>query len=51
MASLRKRYADRIEVGPRRDEPPVTTMPQETAAQPPPAVDAKPPPEMPETAT
>jgi hypothetical protein len=46
VASLRKRSAERIEVSssPRQDGPPVTTMPQETAAQPPdPVADPKPP--------
>jgi hypothetical protein len=49
MASSRKRYADRIEVSPRQDEPPVTTAPTDAAKLPEPAVDVKPPPEMPET--
>jgi hypothetical protein len=39
MALRNKRYVE----SPGRDAPPVTTMPNETAAQPPPAVDAKPP--------
>jgi hypothetical protein len=50
MSSLRKRYADRIEASSVKDEPPVTTVPEGTAAKlPEPAADVKPPPEMPET--
>src|SRR5262249_41540373 len=41
MASLRKRYQDRIEAGPRQNEPPVSTPPVK-AAEPPPAVEPKP---------
>src|SRR5262245_33388691 len=52
MASLRRKYQEHIEVGPRQDEPPVSPLPEGTAAKlPEPAVDAKPPPEMPETTT
>jgi hypothetical protein len=47
MASLRKRYADRIEASPRRDEPPVTTAPTDAAKLPEPVTEP-PPPEMPE---
>lgn len=48
MASLRKRYADRIEVSPRQDELPVTTASTEAAKLPEPVTEL-PPPEMPET--
>jgi hypothetical protein len=50
MASLRKKYADHVEVGaPRQDEPPVS-VPPAGATKPPdePAVDVKLPPEIPE---
>jgi hypothetical protein len=43
MASLRKRYADRIEASPRWDEPPVTTAPTEAAKLPEPVTEPKPP--------
>jgi hypothetical protein len=47
MASLRKKYAERVEVGPASDEPPISTPPQATAAElPEPAPDVKPPPEI-----
>jgi hypothetical protein len=47
MASLRRKYQDRIEVSPTKDAPPVSTPPQVTAAElPEPAVDVKPPPEV-----
>jgi hypothetical protein len=49
MASMRKRYADRIAASPRQDGPPVTTAPTDAAKLPEPAADVKPPPEMPET--
>ena len=49
MASLRKRYQERIEVSPAKDGPPVTTAPTGAAKLPEPAVDVKSPPEMPET--
>lgn len=39
MASLRKRYQNRIEVSSDKDAPAVASMPQETAAQPPPVAD------------
>jgi hypothetical protein len=39
MASFRRKYQESLG----KDGPPVTTMPNETAAQPPPVVDAKPP--------
>jgi len=48
MASMRKRYADRVEASPRHDGPPVTAPPTGAAKLPDPVVDAKPP-EMPET--
>jgi hypothetical protein len=51
MASLRKKYADHVEVGaPRQDEPPVSVPPTGAAKLPDePAADVKPPPEeMPE---
>jgi hypothetical protein len=49
MASLRKKYQQTPE-GPRRDEPPVTSPPEGTAAKLPPlAADAGKPPEMPAT--
>jgi hypothetical protein len=47
MASLRKRYADRIEASSVKDEPPVTTAPTEAAKLPEPVTEP-PPPEMPE---
>ena len=43
MASLRKKYSTHIEVGPRQGEPPVTSPPEVTAAELPPAVETKPP--------
>jgi hypothetical protein len=48
MASLRKKYADHVEVGvPRQDEPPVSVPPTGAAKLPDePAADVKPPPEM-----
>jgi hypothetical protein len=48
MASLRKKYQEQVEVGPTRDEPPVSTPPQVTAAElPEQSADAgKPPPEI-----
>jgi hypothetical protein len=49
MASMRKRYADRIEASPRQDEPPVSVPPTGAAKPPEPVADVKPPPEMPET--
>ena len=49
MASLRKRYQERIEVGLTKDGPPVTTAPTGAAKLPEPAVDVKSPPEMLET--
>src|SRR5262245_26136189 len=49
MASLRKRYVDRIEATPHQDALPVASPPEITAAElPPPATDAKPP-EQPDT--
>jgi len=48
MASIRKRYADRVEAGPRHDDPPVTAPPTSAAKLPDPVADSKPP-EMPET--
>jgi hypothetical protein len=49
MASMRKRYADRIEASPRQDDPPVSVPPTGAAKPPEPVADVKPPPEMPET--
>src|SRR5262245_39128584 len=50
MASLRRKYQERIEVSPRQDEPPVSPPPEGTAAKlPEPAADAGKPPEQPET--
>jgi hypothetical protein len=47
MASLRKRYVDRIEAGPSQDEPPVSVPPTGAAKLPDePGADVKPPPEM-----
>jgi hypothetical protein len=46
MSSIRKRYND---ASPHQDDPPVTTPPTDAAKLPEPAVDVKPPPEMPET--
>jgi hypothetical protein len=48
MASLRRKYQDRIEVSPRQEAPPVTSPPTTAASPPPIADDIKPPPE-PET--
>jgi len=48
MASIRKRYADRVEASPRHDGPSVTTPPTGAAKLPDPVVDSKPP-EMPAT--
>ena len=48
MASIRKRYADRVEASPRHDGPSVTTPPTGAAKLPDPVVDAKPP-ELPPT--
>src|SRR5262252_2144947 len=48
MASMRKRYADRVEASPRHDGTPVTAPPTGAAKLPDADVDAKPP-EMPET--
>ena len=48
MASIRKRYAERIEAGPRHDGPPVTAPPTSAAKLPDPVADSKPP-EMPAT--
>jgi len=42
MASLRKRYQDRVEAGPRQDDPPVTTAPTEAAKLPEAAENPKP---------
>jgi hypothetical protein len=49
MASLRKRYVDRIEASPRQDAPPVTSSPTTAAKLPEPAADAGKPPEQPAT--
>jgi len=49
MASLRKKYQERIEVSPAKDGPPVSVPPTGAAKLPEPAADVKPPPEMPET--
>jgi hypothetical protein len=49
MASLRKRYADRIEASPRRDETPVTTAPTGAAKPPEPVAEPKLPEPMVET--
>ena len=48
MASIRKRYADRVEASPRQDGPPVTAPPTGAAKLPDPVADPKQP-EMPAT--